>query len=150
MRKKLFSASIVFAFFFGVLTPGASAQVAPPTVNLECGVVTCTKYFSRTLTREMDSIVQGEINRINNVSTAALGGICGVAAAPLGGQAAAGAAAVCSVAGGAQVGDFYDTLHNAAVANQCFAITSAPPETPQYAIYGSDYKVRSNEHCVDY
>lgn len=118
---------------------------------VNCGTFTCTTYYSRGLTKAMDASAQASINEMQGGSAAAMAGLCALVAAPVGGPYAAGVAATaCATLAAAQIGSYYDQLHNAAQAGQCFAVREAgDPESPQYGLYGPHYLVRSNGYCHD-
>ena len=130
---------------------GTSADPRPPLSDVvHCGIVTCTTYFSRGATKAMDSAAQAHLNATIGVGTAGAAGVCALASAPLGGVAATVAGTVCGIIAAEDIGSYFDQLHNAAQAGQCFAVrTAGDPESPQYALYGPHYLVRSNGYCHD-
>ncbi len=131
-------------------SPGADSP-PPYSEVVNCGTFTCTTYYSRGLTKAIDASAQASINENQGGTATAMAGICGLAAAPLGGPYASGVAATaCAALAAAQIGSYYDQLHNAALAGQCFAVREAgDPESPQYGLYGPHYLVRSNGYCHD-
>lgn len=131
-------------------SPGPSSS--PPYSDVvNCGSFTCTTYYSRGLTKAMDASAQASINATQAGTDAAMASLCALAATPSGNPYAVTAAAgVCATLTAAQIGSYYDQLHNAAQAGQCFAVREAgDPESPQYGLYGPHYLVRSNGYCHD-
>jgi peptidoglycan hydrolase-like protein with peptidoglycan-binding domain len=135
-----------------VAAPAPSAAPGPPLSDVvNCGIVTCTTYFSRSATKAMDSAAQSNLNATLGVDAAGAAGVCGLISAPLGGPYAAGVSAtVCGILSAEETGSYFDQLHNAAQAGQCFAVrTAGDPESPQYGLYGPHYLVRSDGYCHD-
>jgi peptidoglycan hydrolase-like protein with peptidoglycan-binding domain len=137
-------------------TPTSTASPGPDSSPpysdvVNCGYFTCTTYYSRGLTKAMDASAQASINETQAGTDAAMAGLCAVAATPTGNPyAVTAAAAACATLTAAGLGSYYDQLHNAAQAGQCFAVREAgDPESPQYGLYGPHYLVRSNGYCHD-
>jgi len=146
------------------LTP-SSAQASTPGAASEdyiknCGISTCTRYYTRAATERINENVQAQQNRIQNWGEAGPAIACafagGAAGAVLSGGVAVGAgaavaAAACDKLSEGKIGSLIDHLKQAADANQCFAV-----RTPRVldrldvaALYASNYLVRSNEYCTD-
>lgn len=120
-----------------------------------CGIVSCTKYYTRAATIRINQRVQEEQNRFialgaasPAVACAVLGVAIGSVADPLAGG---GAAAACGAAAADKIATLVDALKQAADAGQCFAMRT--PKGVHYAagleMYVSDYLVRSNRYCTD-
>jgi len=117
-----------------VVTPRASTAypvVADPNVN--CGIITCSLYLTRTETARL----WGQLSQYQNSSTAAIGLAAGVACALVlspTGPGAAIAAVICAGAAAIYGGFFIDKLGQAANSGNCLRVryTTVPglPSVP--------------------
>jgi hypothetical protein len=142
-----------------------AVSMAGPGMNGEeyvknCGIRTCTKYYTRAATKRINENVQAQQNRIQNWGEAGPAVACAVAGAAAGGVlsgglaagvAGAGALAACDKLAEGKIGSLIDHLKQAAEANQCFAVRTPKgiDRVDVAALYASNYLVRSNEYCTD-
>lgn len=124
-----------------------------------CGRITCTRYYTRSATKRMNERLQRQINKFTvwgeagpAISCAAAGAALGVLGAGPGiVVGAATGAAICDRLGAAKIGSIIDHLQGAANANQCFAVRTPKgfDRIGAFALYSSNYLIRSNEFCRD-
>ena len=149
----------------GLMLSTGTASAAGPGMQGEeyvknCGVASCTKYYTRAATKRINENVQAQQNRIQNWGEAGPAVACAIAGAAIGGVVSGGTAAGVGLAAGAvaceklsegKIGSLIDHLKQAAEADQCFAVRTPKgvDRVDVAALYASNYLVRSNQYCTD-
>ncbi len=132
--------------------PGAPSGFSNEQYVTNCGITTCTKYFTRAATKRINANVQEQQNRDIVLGTAGPTVACAIAGAALGGGiGAAVTSAACAVVSADKIASLVDALKQASDANQCFAMkaTKGLDNLGVVGLYASNYLVRSNKYCTD-